>query len=72
MDGATRRLVLAYIDKHLNDCDDPRAVGKALAGNLSGKWRYRVGSYRILAIIEDERLIIQIFKIGDRKNIYGT
>jgi mRNA interferase RelE/StbE len=47
-------------------------VGKALAGNLPGKWRYRVGSYRILAIIEDERLIIQIFKIGDRKNIYDN
>jgi hypothetical protein len=34
---------------------NPRRVGKALDGKLKGFWRYRIGIYRILCRIEDER-----------------
>ena len=48
---------------------EPRPIG---AMKLSGReyYRLRQGRYRILYTIEDEVLIIQVIKIGDRKNVY--
>ena len=34
------------------------------------KYRLRVGDYRILYSIEDDRLVIYIVKVGHRKKIY--
>ncbi len=49
---------------------NPRATGKALQGQLSGYWRYRVGDYRLICQIKDNELIILVIEIGHRKNIY--
>jgi mRNA interferase RelE/StbE len=34
------------------------------------KYRIRIGNYRILYLIEDDKLIIVIVKIGHRKDVY--
>jgi len=70
MDKKIAAFILAYIQEKLLDCEDPRAYGKALQANLSDKWRYRVGDYRILVKIEDEKIVITVIEIGHRKNIY--
>ncbi len=70
MDKQTATFILSFIEKHLVDCTDPRVQGKALQGSLRDKWRYRVGNYRILAKIEDDRVIITVVEIGHRKDIY--
>ncbi len=44
--------------------------GKPLQGNHRDKWRYRVGDYRILAIIKDEKVVITVVEIGHRRGIY--
>ena len=50
--------------------DNPRSIGKPLKGNLIGRWRYRVGDYRIICRIYDDILTIEAVKIGHRKEIY--
>lgn len=70
MDAATRKLIRAWIEKYLVDCTDPRAHGKGLTADRSGKWRYRIGNYRILAQIYDDRLVIHVFKVGHRRDVY--
>ena len=70
MDTATRKLIRAWIEKNLVGCTDPRAHGKGLTGDKSGKWRYRIGNYRILAQIYDDRLVIHVFKVGHRRDVY--
>lgn len=70
MDRFDASLILNWIEKNLEGCADPRAFGKGLTANHSGEWRYRVGSYRILALIEDEKLVIEIFKVGHRSEVY--
>lgn len=72
MDKHMRKLLFAWIDRNLQLCEDPRQHGKALAANRKGQWRYRVGDYRILADIQDERVVILVLEIGHRKNIYDA
>ena len=70
LDRYTQRMVKAWIEKHLVDCDDPRPHGKGLTANRSGQWRYRIGDYRMICLIEDEKLIILALSIGHRSSIY--
>ena len=70
MDRYQASLIIGWIEKNLAHCPDPRVHGKALVANHGGKWRYRVGDYRILALIEDEEIIITIIDVGHRKDIY--
>jgi len=64
LDRQTAAFIISYIEKKLVNCTDPRRCGKSLQGNLKDKWRYRVGNYRILAKIEDDRIIIVILEVG--------
>lgn len=70
LDNYTKVMLMNWITKNLVHCDDPRKYGKALRGNLKNQWRYRVGNYRILCEIEDDRLIILIISVGHRRDIY--
>lgn len=71
LDRYTQRMIRAWIGKNLVNCDDPRAQGKRLSANRSGQWRYRIGDYRLICLIEDDRLIIIALTIGHRSEIYS-
>ena len=61
---------IAAFAESLEARDDPRSTGKALAGELAGFWRYRVGDYRLICRIEDDRLVILVLEAGHRREIY--
>jgi mRNA interferase RelE/StbE len=70
LDNYTKVMLMNWIEKNLVNCDNPRSKGKPLKGNLSEQWRYRVGDYRILCDIEDNKLIILVINVGHRREIY--
>lgn len=70
LDRQIQRLVKGWIDKNLVTIDDPRKIGKGLIANRSGQWRYRIGDYRLICEIYDERLVILAMTIGHRREIY--
>jgi len=70
IDRYQARLIIAWLDKNLQGCKNPRLHGKSLTGNKKGYWRYRVGSYRIIADIQDNIVRIEIVNIGHRREIY--
>lgn len=70
MNPGVRRMILAWLLKNIDGCSDPRAHGKGLTANRSGKWYYRVGDYRILCEIRDEELIVLAIEIGHRGDVY--
>jgi mRNA interferase RelE/StbE len=70
LDKPVQRQLAAEIDKILS-LDDPRQLGKALTGELSGLWRYRAGDYRIVCEIQDNVLMILVVRVAHRKDIYG-
>ena len=70
LDPYTKKLIKAWIEKNLLNCTDPRANGKALTANRSGQWRYRIGDYRLICHIDDDKLIILALNVGHRRIIY--
>ncbi|MGX3010356.1 type II toxin-antitoxin system RelE family toxin [Helicobacter sp. 23-1044] len=44
--------------------------GKALKGELSEYWRYRVGDYRLVCEIFDTQMLILCIKLDKRDKIY--
>jgi len=73
MDRHQEALLVGWIEKNLMNCADPRSQGKALVANHKGQWRYRyrVGDYRILALIEDEEIVITVIDVGHRNDVYA-
>ena len=71
LDKYTQKIILLWLNKHLEGCEDPRSTGKALTANRAGEWRYRIGDYRIIAKIEDNQLIILVIAVGHRRDIYN-
>ena len=71
LDRYTQRMIKAWIEKNLVDCENPRQHGKGLTANRSGQWRYRIGDYRLLPCIEDDALIILALSVGHRREVYN-
>ncbi len=71
MDKQMAIRIYSWISKNLDGCTDPRRIGKALSGNYSGEWRYRIGDYRLLAVIKDDVITILILEIGHRSKVYN-
>ena len=71
LDRHTAALILGWIRKNLENCENPRLHGKGLSANRSGEWRYRVGDYRILAKIDDNKITILVLNVGHRRDIYS-
>ncbi|MDR2673220.1 MAG: type II toxin-antitoxin system RelE/ParE family toxin [Coriobacteriales bacterium] len=65
-------LILAWLMKNIRGIEDPRSRGKALAGNMRDLWRYRVGDYRIVCDIQDNKLVVLVLSVGHRSDIYKT
>lgn len=70
LDKYTQRMIRSWIEKNLRGCTDPRQHGKRLTANHNGQWRYRIGDYRLIALIEDDRLVILALNIGHRREVY--
>ena len=70
LDPYTKLMIKSWIEKKLLYCENPRALGEALTANRKGQWRYRIGDYRLICAIEDDRLVILALAIGHRREIY--
>ncbi|HAB8811044.1 TPA_asm: type II toxin-antitoxin system mRNA interferase toxin, RelE/StbE family [Listeria monocytogenes] len=71
LDPPVSRLILKWLAKHIDGTDNPRTTGKALIGNYSGQWRYRVGDYRVICRIMEDELVVLALEVGHRKQVYG-
>lgn len=70
LDAGVRRVIVSWLLKHIDGCDDPRVYGKGLTANRAGEWRYRIGDYRVLCEIRDDELIVLAIAVGHRRDVY--
>jgi mRNA interferase RelE/StbE len=70
LDPDTARRLGNYLRTLLAETSDPRVRGKALTGPMTGLWRYRVGDYRLVCELIDQRLVVLVVRLGHRSRIY--
>jgi len=71
LDAQIRNRILRFLLGRLTLLEDPRSIGEALRGTELGEyWKYRVGDYRIIARIEDQKVQILIVRVGNRREVY--
>ena len=69
LDKPIQERIRKYV-KNLRELSNPRMRGEALTGNLSEFWKYKVGDYRLICRIQDDKLIVLVVSIGHRSKIY--
>lgn len=70
LDPDTARRLGNYLRTLVAETTDPRERGKALTGPMTGLWRYRVGDYRLVCELIDQRLVVLVVRLGHRSRIY--
>jgi mRNA interferase RelE/StbE len=71
LDRSAARRIRDYLQQRVAPLDDPRQLGAALKGSEFGTfWRYRIGDYRVICDIQDDRLVVLVVSVGNRRDIY--
>jgi len=70
LDKQTRRRISSFLRERIAIDENPRRLGKALAADKIGLWRYRVGDYRIVCRIEDDKVVVLVVSVGHRSKVY--
>jgi mRNA interferase RelE/StbE len=65
-----QKAIQRFLRERLASSNDPRQWGKSLLGDKRGLWRYRVGDYRLICDIQDEKITVVVLEIGHRKDVY--
>ena len=65
-----QRIILRFLRERLAPAENPRQWGKALHDEKRVLWRYRVGDYRLICDIQDEKITVLVLAIGHRKDVY--
>lgn len=71
IDRQAAKRIKKYLDERIATDEDPRRFGEALAENLAGLWKYRIGDYRVIVEIQDERVVVLVLRLGHRSKVYG-
>lgn len=71
LDPQQSKRILRFLRERVARLDDPRSIGQALRGSKLGEfWKYRVGDYRLICRIADNRLLILLLRVGHRREVY--
>lgn len=62
--------ILRFLRERVQFAENPRQWGKPLHGDQCGLWRYRIGDYRLICDIQDEKITVLVLRVGHRKDIY--
>ena len=70
LDPLSQKSIVRFLRERLKSAENPRQWGKPLHGDKRGLWRYRVGDYRLICDIQDERITVLVLEVAHRKDIY--
>jgi mRNA interferase RelE/StbE len=67
---AAQRSIQRFLRERLTPAENPCQWGKPLHGEKRGLWRYRVGDYRLICDIQDDRTAVLVLEVAYRKDVY--
>lgn len=62
--------IIRALEERIAPLKNPRALGAPLKGEHEGYWRWRIGDYRVIAKIEDQRVLILVVRVAHRREVY--
>ncbi len=63
--------IIRYLREKIATEEDPHRHGAPLRRELLGRWKYRVGAYRLICDIQDEKILVLVLMVGHRSKVYG-
>ena len=71
LDRPVQQRLLGFLRLRVAPLEDPRTIGEALAGERLGAfWKYRVGDWRLICDIQDERIVVRVLRLGHSREVY--
>ncbi|WP_299981563.1 type II toxin-antitoxin system RelE/ParE family toxin [Desulfobacula sp.] len=70
LDKKDSKAILDFLEKEVLLLDDPREKAIRLKENLRKFWKFRVGQFRIIADIQENKLLVLVVRIANRKDVY--
>lgn len=70
LDRGAQRRIIRFLVERISSTENPKRLGKTLLGKFAGLRRYRVGDYRIICLITDADLVVEVVAVGHRKDVY--
>ena len=71
LDKPVAKRIRDFLRERVAVLNNPRSIGDALKDSEFGElWRYRVGDWRLICKIEDQRIMITVVRLGNRREVY--
>ena len=71
IDRQAAKNITRYLNERIATDEDPRRFGDPLKRELSGLWKYRVGAFRVIVEIQEDRVVVLVVRIGHRGHVYA-
>ncbi len=71
LDHQVQAEIVTYLRERIQTDEDPRRFGAPLRKELASRWKYRVGDYRIICEIQDDKVLVLVLMVGHRSKIYS-
>ena len=70
LDRKVQAEILRYLRERIQTDEDPRRFGAPLRKEMAGRWKYRIGDYRVICEIQDEKVLVLVLMVGHRSRVY--
>lgn len=70
LDFQAQKKILRFLRERITTDEDPRRFGEPLKGNWTNFWKYRIGDYRVICNIQDERMLVLVVRVRHRSKAY--
>jgi mRNA interferase RelE/StbE len=64
LDHHAQSEIVRYLRERIQTNEDPRRYGAPLKKELAGRWKYRVGAYRLICEIQDEKVLVLVLMVA--------
>jgi len=62
---------VGFLRTRVSSLTNPRDIGEALSvQRLGSYWKYRVGDWRIICDVQDQKILVRVLRIGNRREVY--
>ena len=73
LDRPVQQRLVGFLKTRVAKLDNPRELGEALSGaRLRNYWKYRVGDWRIICDIQDQRIVVRVLRVGNHREVYRS